>query len=103
MSKAKVQTGGESAWQAIYPGVTEALAVESSAGQSEALGDTTSIVRLCADVPCQVALGDDPEADSDSMYLPANTPEYVLVAPGSKVSVIKAGDDDGTLYITQGA
>jgi hypothetical protein len=82
----------------VRTGETERLSFGATSVASAVLG--TTIVRLVASADCHVALGAAPIADSTSMLLPANTPEYFACAAGEKVAAIREAAD-GVLYITR--
>lgn len=83
------------------PAVTPAntISVTIGASHAESAAVAGDVVRLVATAACYVAFGDDPEATSDSMYMPANVPEQFQFTPGEKVSVLQVSGG-GTLYIT---
>ena len=67
---------------------TQQVSIEVTSSQSQALGDITRFVRLHAEVPCRVAVGDNPTASSASMRRGAGGTEYLGVTPGLKIAVI---------------
>ena len=66
--------------------------VESTgaSAQSAAFNAATRYLIVTADAPCMFLTGEDPEADANSRYLPANCPRPVAVAEGHKIAVISA-------------
>lgn len=56
--------------------------------QSEALSDVTRFVRIHAEAPCRIAIGDNPTASSASMRMVAGGTEYLGVVPRLKIAVI---------------
>jgi len=73
----------------------------STSVQSSAFGASTHLVRLVATTNCYVAFGTDPTADTSSLLLIANVPEFFGVKPGEKVAVLRSASD-GTLSIAEG-
>lgn len=82
---------------AVTPHQTAAVTIGAAHAESSAI--YASAVRLAATVACYVEFGSAPEADTSSMYLPANVPECFPFVPGEKVSVLQVSGG-GTLYIT---
>jgi hypothetical protein len=80
------------------------VAVGASSAQSAAnTAVGVRVVRLCATVACWVEFGPNPTATATtSSYLPANFPEYFVVAGNGteKVAVIQASAA-GSLSITE--
>jgi hypothetical protein len=88
--------------EAVVPVGTPAnLAVGLVSQQSAAF--TSTMVRLCASVPTRVLFGANPTALQTSICLPAETPEYFGVQPGTKVAAIRdaLATTDGTLNIVE--
>ena len=69
----------------------EAVAIGDVSAQSAALpgGTVPLVVWLTADIPCQFAVGGDPEADAASRYLPADLPRACHATGGQKIAVIE--------------
>lgn len=68
------------------------VTVGATSASSATLNGSTTLVRLFADVPCFVAFGSDPDADTDTrIALAAEVVEYVCVALNSdqKIAVIE--------------
>lgn len=63
----------------------------TSARTTNALGDQTHVVRLCATAACRYAIGLPASvvATATDAYLPANVVEFVQVRPGEKVAAIQ--------------
>lgn len=64
------------------------VAIGATSAQSVAFGDRTRFIRLHADAPCRVAIGDNPTASSTSMRIGGGGTEYLGVYPGLKLAVI---------------
>lgn len=74
---------------------------DSSVAISNAVGDTTRIVRLYATEACHIAFGPSPTATTSDPPLAANTPEYLEVQPGvDRVAAIRV-TTSGTLHVTE--
>jgi hypothetical protein len=103
--QAKSSSNAIDAFQAIMPGACQTVAVAATADESAAFTDRTTIVRIVCTVDCFVNFGTAPvpTGGTDALYLPANTVEYFGVDPSTKLGVIRAGSDDGDIYITEGA
>ncbi|MGE5646002.1 MAG: hypothetical protein ACM336_09450 [Acidobacteriota bacterium] len=80
----------------VRPGAASRMAVGASPTVSGGLG--TTVVRLVATTDCHVCFGADPVADENSLFLPANMPEYFACAPEEKISAVSDAAD-GMLYI----
>lgn len=85
----------------IYPGTTQKLAMTNAHAESSAVGANTSVVQLCSDADCWIAIGPTPAATTSSTYLPAKTPRLFACNGGDKISGITSST--GNLYITEGA
>lgn len=72
----------------------------SSAAISNAVGDGVSVVRLVATSACHIKVAVTPVATSSDMLLPANTVQYIAIAPGQKVAAIQ-NSAGGTLHVTE--
>ncbi len=81
----------------VRPGTTSRLPYSAASVASGVL--ETTIVRLVASTDCHVAFGSAPTADANSLFLPANTPEYFACAASDKVAAVRDATD-GALYIT---
>ncbi len=84
----------------IQPGATQRLAIGAASAASSEIPGT--IVRLVATVDCYVAIGANPVADTNSMFLPANFPEYFACAALDRVAALRVAAD-GALFITPAA
>lgn len=83
------------------PSTNQTVAVgAASAAVTNPFGAYTTVVRLCSTTACHIALGANPTATASSIYLPANVPWFIEVAPGQKVAVIQNAAA-GTLFVTE--
>lgn len=65
------------------------VTVGASSSQSQVLNTNTRFVLLTSDVASQFELGDDPTADGDSRYLPADGARFIAAKGGQKIAVIE--------------
>ena len=78
------------------------VAIGSGNLESETITDGIVLIRVWPDVDCHVVTGSAPEATTSLTPLTAKVSEYFKIKGGlDKVSVIRKGSDDGTLYITE--
>lgn len=102
---------GGNAVQAGRPAITQNVTIGSSSVQSAVFTTTTQVqpftqntqhVRLAATSNCWVSFGSNPTANmnSNSVYLPANSPEYFYIVAGDRLAVIQ-DTAAGTLNITE--
>lgn len=89
-------------------GTTQTIAYDGSAAITNAFGSQTYQVRLAANSACHYKIGDGAQtATTSDPFLPANTVEYVTVAPGQRMAAIKAATGGlvtataGTLWVTE--
>lgn len=96
----QAQGGG---FEAINPGTSQAVSVNSASVQSAQFGDRTSVVRLFGTVDCLLAFGQNPTVtQSTGYFLPGGIIDFVGVTSLSKIAVIQSSTV-GVLYITEGA
>lgn len=85
-------------------GNTQTVSVSGTTARvATAFLEKTRVVRIVCTEPAHYRVGasaDDPEADTDDSYLPAETVEYVGVNGGDKIAFIEAGTG-GTAYVTE--
>jgi hypothetical protein len=82
-------------------GTNQVVTVTStSAANSTAFATGTNTIRVVATTSCHLAFGASPTATTSSTRLPANVPEYIVVAPGQKVAAIRT-TTSGTLHVTE--
>ncbi len=89
---------------------TAAYTVASGAA-ANVFGSQTRALRLCATSACAYIIGQGTQTaafDATSVFLPANTIDYVSVSPGQKIAAIRAPTvgtiitaTDGTLFVTE--
>ena len=72
----------------------------TSAAITNAVGAGVSVVRLVATSACHIKVAVTPVATTSDMLLPANTVEYIAIAPGQKVAAIQ-NSAAGTLHVTE--
>ena len=89
-------------------GTTQTIAYDGNVGIATAFGPETFQLRLVANSGCCYRIGDGAQtATISDPYLPANTPEYVTVTPGQRISALKAATNGlvtataGTLWVTE--
>lgn len=77
---------------AFVPGTVQNITTSgSSQATANAVGSTTSIIRVAVNQDTYVALGATPTASTGSMFIPAGGVEFLAVVPSStKVAVIQA-------------
>lgn len=85
----------------VRPGATQKITVNTTTSNQSAAVDG-NVVRLLATVDCHIAFGPAAAADANSMFLPANTPEYFACYGTDRVAAIGDGAE-GALYITPAA
>lgn len=105
MSKKATSTtpGGPQTFDAIYPGVTQAVTYDGSTQTTNAVGAHTTVVQVTCTTAAFVAIAPNPTASStNGAYVPANTPVKFGINPGDKVAAIKVASG-GTMYVTEGA
>jgi hypothetical protein len=75
----------------IEPAITnQQLVIGAGSLQSAVLNETTTFVRLHADIPCRVLFGTNPTANGTHRRLSAGATEYLGVSPGLKIAVIQS-------------
>lgn len=95
----QAQGGG---FEAINPGTSQAVQINSASIQSNAFGDKTSVIRMFATQDCLLAFGQAPiVTQATGYFLPGGIIDFVGVQPFWKVAVIQSSTV-GVLYITEG-
>jgi len=84
--------------QVMTPVSTEALAVSTDAATAAARSTNTSVVRLICNQPCFFSLSGT--ATTSSVYLPADTVEFIKCQASDTLSIILASGS-GTAYISE--
>lgn len=69
---------------------SQSVNISATSAQSAALDNGCGLVRVESDVACYIKAGSNPTADSNSTYLPADSPEYFTVNPGALIAGITA-------------
>jgi len=69
------------------PAVANSTVTFTTATQSSAFTDRTSIVKLVPSADCRIVFGDNPTAVATSEFLAANQEVWRGVRPGQKLSV----------------
>lgn len=83
------------------PGTTQVVAYTGTAGTiSNGVGSQTRVVRVWTSTLAYLAFGSAPTATTSDIPIPANTPEYFIIAPGEKVSAIQDASG-GNLHVTE--
>lgn len=83
------------------PGTTQVKSYTGTAGTIDnAIGSGTTIIRVWLSTAGYIAIGASPTATTSDIPMPADTPEYFVVPPGSKVSAIQASSG-GNLHVTE--
>jgi hypothetical protein len=72
----------------------------TSTANTTAFASGTNTIRVVASTRCHLAFGASPTATTSSPALPANVPEYIVVAPGQKLAAIRT-TTSGTLHVTE--
>lgn len=92
---------GAQVFDAIYPGVSQKVALTSTSARSLITQAGTTVARVCSDVDCWIVIGLSPTATVTSMYLPAKIPTLIAVNGGSDF-IAGITSSTGNLYITEG-
>lgn len=83
------------------PGTTQNVAYTGTAGTiTNAIGTGITVIRVWLTTAGFIKIAASPTATTADIPMPANTPEYFVVPPGSKVSAIQSASG-GTLYVTE--
>lgn len=87
---------------ALKPSTVQTVAIAaSSAATTSAVGATTRIVRVVADVACYIQVAASPTASTSTTYLPAGVIEYLRVKEGSDKVAVMHDTNTGTLNVTE--
>lgn len=83
------------------PGASQVKAYTGTAGTVDnAISDGITVIRVWLSTAGYIAIGASPTATTSDIPMPANTPEYFVVPPGSKVSAIQSASG-GNLHVTE--
>lgn len=83
------------------PGATQTKSYTDTAGVIDnAIAVGTTVIRVWLSTAGYIAIGASPTATTSGIPMPANTPEYFVVPPGSKVSAIQSASG-GNLHVTE--
>lgn len=84
------------------PGTTQTVAYTTSAGTiTNPISDGVQVIRVWLTTAGFIKISTaGTSATTSDIPMPATTPEYFIVPPGSKVSGIRSASD-GTLYVTE--
>lgn len=83
------------------PGITQVKAYTGTAGTIDnAISSGITVIRVWLSTAGYIAIGAAPTATTSDIPMPANTPEYFVVPPGSKVSAIQSASG-GNLFVTE--
>lgn len=83
------------------PGLTQVVAYTGTAGTiANAISAQVQVVRVWCSTLAYIAIGSAPTATTSGIPMPANTPEYFIVPPGSKISAIQDASG-GNLHVTE--
>tara|TARA_B100000508_G_C11258568_1_gene179935 strand:+ start:168 stop:464 length:297 start_codon:yes stop_codon:yes gene_type:complete len=83
-------------------GITQALGITGSSA-AIANGHSADIrdVRIVCTVDAYVEFGSNPTATTNSLIIPAYTPEHFKVQPGDKVAFLIVGSTTGQARVTE--
>lgn len=83
------------------PGTSQIKAYTGTAGVIDnAIADGITVVRVWLTTAGFISIGSAPSATTSDIPMPANTPEYFVVPPKSKVSAIQLSAG-GNLHVTE--
>ena len=84
------------------PGITQALGITgSSAATANGHGTDIRDVRIVCTIDSYVEFGAAPTATTNSLIIPAFTPEHFKVQPGEKVAFLHLGSTSGQARVTE--
>jgi hypothetical protein len=86
---------------AMKAGTTQTAAyTATSAAITNAVGTSTTTVRIVCTTAAYITFGVTPVATSAHVYMPAGIPEYFDIAPGHKVAAIQVASG-GNMHVTE--
>jgi|TARA_R110000765_G_scaffold265772_6_gene365235 hypothetical protein len=77
------------------------LTSASSSSASGAFGANINYIRVVSTIACHIHIAKSPTAAVTTTYLPAAEVETIKVSEGEKIAVLRIGDTDGELYVTE--
>lgn len=84
------------------PGTVHKMTAAVASSQSGAFGAQTVAVRIAsADNPFHFVLGGNPTATTNDSICPGAWAENIIVHPGEKLAVIRAGASDANVTVTE--
>jgi hypothetical protein len=86
---------------AFVPGTTQNITTSGSAQASNAVGNTSSIIRVTCQQDTYVALGSAPTATANSMIILGGSTEYMSVEPGTTIVSVLQVSSAGIVSITE--
>lgn len=89
-SRSGFQSFAGNAPMAQEPGTDQEPVTFSTSAQSAAFATGTRFVAITSDVAFHYVVGDDPEATTDALRIPADTLIFIGVAEGWKIAAIEA-------------
>jgi hypothetical protein len=85
--------------QVMRPATNQVVSVTATSAQSTAVPVDCRVIRIVSTVACYYTL-DSATATNQSIFLPANSLEFLHVYAGDQVAVISDGTD-GSMFITE--
>lgn len=82
----------------MKPVSTEQLAITTTAASAASRSNETNVLRIISDIACYYST--DTTATTSSVYLPADTIEYIKLNKGDTLSVITASGS-GSMHISE--
>ncbi|TGN75962.1 hypothetical protein EOW77_0032360 [Bradyrhizobium yuanmingense] len=78
----------------------DATYTTTAASPAAVVGPGVTRVRVLVTTDARIRVGKSPTATTTDTYLPANSPEYVIVSPGENVSAVQVSSG-GILNVTE--
>jgi hypothetical protein len=97
----------------LYPaivgklGTNQNLTAGVAASASSAFGQETTLIRVAptpltgAGAHVHFAIGTAPIATSSTQFIPCGVIEYIVVAPGDKISILRGGSTDISVSVCE--
>ena len=86
---------------AFVPGTTQNITTSGSAVSSNAVGNTTAIIRVTCQQDTYVELGTAPTATANSMIILGGSTEFLAVEPGQTIVSLLQVSTAGIVCITE--